>query len=154
MTVRLARPSDLPVALPLWEALHREHEAQDARYRLADDAAQRWATDFRTWTRSDRDRVWLAVDGGRGIGLLTAHHYEPSPVFAPDSMIYVDDVYVEPAARRTGLARRLLDEARQWGAAVGASHLRAGVLAQNPAGRAFWEQAGAVDFSVTVTVPL
>ena len=38
-TVRVARPSDLPAALALWRALHREHEAQDDRYRQSDDAA-------------------------------------------------------------------------------------------------------------------
>ncbi len=154
MTVRPARSSDLPVALPLWEALHREHEAQDPRYRLSEDAARRWATDFRTWTRSSGDRVWLALDDGRAVGLLTAHVYEPAPVFAPLTLIYVDDLYVAPAARRSGLAGRLLDAARQWGAEVGATELRAGVLASNPAGRAFWERQGATDFSVTVTMRL
>ena len=154
MTVRLARPSDLPAALPLWRALHREHETQDARYRLSEDAPARWATDFRTWTRSEADRVWLGVDGEEPVGLLTAHLYEPAPVFAPATMIYVDDLYVAPEARRSGLAGRLLDEACRWGAAVGATELRAGVLATNPAGRAFWERAGAADFSVTVTLPL
>ncbi len=154
MTIRIARPSDLPVALSLWEALHREHEAQDDRYRLADDAAKRWATDFRTWTRSDADRLWLAFAEGQAVGLLTAHVYEAAPVFAPVAMIYVDDLYVAPQARRSGLARRLLDEACQWGTEVGATEIRAGVLASNPAGRAFWERQGATDFSVTVTLPL
>ena len=154
MTVRLARPSDLAVALPLWEALHREHEARDPRYRLSDDASARWSTDFRSWTRSGSDRVWLAVDGGEAVGLLTAHIYEPAPVFAPSTLIYVDDLYVAPAARRSGLAARLLGEARQWGVDVGATQLRAGVLAQNAAGLAFWHQEGATDFSVTVTIPI
>lgn len=153
MTVRPAQPSDLPVALPLWLALHREHEARDPRYRLADDAAQRWGTDFRTWTRSRADRVWLALDGGP-VGLLTAHLYEPTPMFRPHGLVYVDDVYVAPEARGRGVGALLLDAARQWGEAEGATQLRAGVLAANAAGRAFWERQGAADYSVTVTMPL
>lgn len=154
MTVRAAMPSDLGAALPLWTALHREHEGQDPRYRLADDAAQRWATDFRTWTRSAADRVWLALDGGAPVGLLTAHLYEPTPMFRPYGLVYVDDLYVAPAARGRGAATRLLDAARQWGAAEGATEIRAGVLAQNETGRRFWARQGAVDFSVTVTLRL
>jgi hypothetical protein len=41
-----------------------------------------------------------------------------------------------------------------WAALNGATEIRAGVLATNPAGRAFWARQGAADFSVVVTIPL
>ena len=152
--VREARPSDLAAALPLWLALHHEHQALDPRYRLADDAGARWSADFREWTRSRTSRVWLAVDGGEPVGLVTAHLYEPVPTFEPQPLVHVDDLFVDPSARGTGLGARLLDHARRWGAAQGATQLRAGVLATNAAGRAFWTRQGAQDFSVTVTMPV
>lgn len=154
MTVRLAQPSDVAAALRLWLALHREHEARDPRYRLSDDAAGRWSTDFRTWTRSRTDRVWLALDSGSPVGLLTAHLYEPTPMFQAHGLVYVDDLYVAPDARGRGAGSLLLGEARQWGQAEGATQLRAGVLAANVVGRAFWARQGTEDFSVTVTMPL
>ena len=150
--IREARPSDLAAALPLWLALHAEHESLDARYRMADDAGARWSADFREWTRSRTSRVWLAVAVGRPVGLLTAHLYETVPTFQPQSLVHVDDLYVAPEARGTGLGVRLLDHARQWGAGLGATQLRAGVLAANADGRAFWARQGAEDFSVSVTV--
>ncbi|MDT0632521.1 GNAT family N-acetyltransferase [Rubrivirga sp. S365] len=154
MTVRPARPAERDVAVALWTALHREHEAQDARYRLADDAVQRWTTDVRDWLRSPRDAVWLGLDGGTPVGLLTAHLYETTPMYAPVSLVYVDDLYVRPASRGRGLASALLGAARAWGTERRATELRAGVLAANGAGRAFWARQGAEDFSVTVTLPL
>ncbi|WP_420454055.1 GNAT family N-acetyltransferase [Rubrivirga sp.] len=152
--VRLARPSDLAPALALWTALHREHQALDPRYRLADDAAARWSTDFRDWTRSEGSRVWLALDAGRPVGLLTAHLYQPAPLYREHLLVHVADLYVMPEARGVGTGRALLDHARSWGRAEGAAQLQAGVLAANAAGRAFWARAGADDYSVTVTVGL
>lgn len=152
MTVRLARPSDLAVALPLWQALHREHEALDARYRIAADAASRWQTSFRDWTRSPSSRVWLALEGGDALGLATAHLYQPAPVYQPSLMVHVDDLYVAPPARGHGVGAVLLDHAREWAALEGATEIRVGVLASNAAGRAFWERQGARDYSVTMTL--
>lgn len=154
VAIREARPSDLAVALPLWEALHREHEARDPRYRLSDDAARRWSTDFRDWARSDGSRIWLAVDGGQAVGLLTAHLYQPAPTYRPRLFVHVDDLYVAPDLRGSGVGRQLLDAARAWGRTAGAEHLQAGVLATNEAGRAFWTRQGAEDYSVTITLPL
>ena len=158
MTVRRAALSDHAAAVALWIALHREHEAQDARYRLADDAAERWATDFGDWARSDGDRVWLAetpaAEGGAPVGLLTAHLTTPPPTFAPVLMVWVDDLYVAPHARGRGVAGLLLDEARIWAHGHEAGEIRAGVLSANPAGRAFWARQGAADFSVVITIPL
>ncbi|HEX9952418.1 MAG TPA: GNAT family N-acetyltransferase [Rubricoccaceae bacterium] len=153
-TVRRATVADRASAVALWTSLHREHEALDARYRLAADAAARWSTDFGDWARSATDRIWLAEAGGAAVGLLTAHLYVPAPTFAPSEMVYVDDLYVAPDVRGRGIGTLLLDEARAWGHATGASEVRAGVLATNPAGRRFWARAGARDFSVVVTLAL
>ncbi|MFN3596315.1 MAG: GNAT family N-acetyltransferase [Rubricoccaceae bacterium] len=157
--IRRARPSDGEAACGLWAALHREHEAQDARYRLSEDAALRWMTDFRTWARDDGYRVFLAEAAREGtpavpVGLLTAHLAEPAPVYAPLLFVYVNDLYVVPGFRRAGVARALLGEAEAWARATGAAEIRAGVLARNAAARAFWARAAAADYSVTVTLPV
>ena len=154
MTVRLARPSDVAPAAELWLALHREHQALDARYRLAGDAGQRWAADFREWTRSRTSAVWLGLDGGRPVGLATAHLVQTPPTFEPVVLAHVDDLYVTPDRRGRGLGAALLDAVRQWARDGGATEVRAGVLAANPGGRRFWAREGAGDLSVTVTMSL
>ncbi len=154
IAIQLARSSDLPVALPLWQALHREHEALDTRYRMSDDASSRWTTSFRDWTRSPASRIWLALEDGTAVGLLTAHLYEPAPTYQPSLMVHIDDLYVAPLARGHGLGATLIAEARAWGLEAGATEIRVGVLAANDEGRSFWDAQGARDYSVTVTLAL
>ncbi|NNF57625.1 MAG: GNAT family N-acetyltransferase [Rhodothermaceae bacterium] len=153
--VRPAARADQEAALGLWLALHREHEALEPRYRLAADAAARWAHDFPEWVRSDHHCLRVAEsDGSTLVGLLTAHAGWPVPVYAPVSFVHVDDLFVDPSARGQGLGVALLDAVRVWAAGIGATEIRAGVLAANPAGRAFWGAQGAEPFSTTVIVPL
>ncbi len=157
LDVRPARSADEPAAVALWTALHRHHEALDARYRLADDAARRWATDFRTWTRAraDGDRVFVADAGPEGlVGLATAHLMVPTPAYAHTLFAWVDDLVVADGWQGRGAGRGLLGAVRAWALAAGATELRAGVLARNPAARRFWAGEGGADFSVTVTLPL
>ncbi|HLA64348.1 MAG TPA: GNAT family N-acetyltransferase [Rhodothermales bacterium] len=153
-TIRRARAADADAVRALWEALHREHEATDARYRLSEDAALRWASDLREWTRSDADRVLVAEQEGELVGLTVAHLMWPAPVYASHLMVWVDDFFVLSAHRGQGIGRALLDALRAWGREKGAEEIRAGVLATNPGARRFWAGAGGVDYSVTVTLGL
>ncbi len=153
--VRRARAADLPAAQQLQEALRREHEPLDDRYRIADDAPARWASDLRAWVRSDADRILVADAGDDGIvGLAVAHLAWPAPIYMQRLMVWVDDLYVRPAWRGGGVAGDLLVALQAWGTAVGAHDLRAGVLAANSQGREFWRRAGATDYSVTVVMPV
>ena len=153
--VRRARAADLPAAQELQEALRREHELLDLRYRIADDAPARWAADLRAWVRSDADRILVADAGEEGIvGLAIAHLAWPAPIYLQRLMVWVDDLYVRPAWRSKGVGRDLLSALQAWGGTVGAEDLRAGVLTANTQGLDFWSAAGASSYSVTVNMPL
>ncbi|MEL6617044.1 MAG: GNAT family N-acetyltransferase, partial [Bacteroidota bacterium] len=142
-------------AVALWRQLQADHETLDDRYRISADADARWATDFRTWTRSSAYRVWVAEAPEAGlVGLLTALVAEPAPVYEGGHFVFVSDLFVDGLWRGRGLATALLDEARIWAHEVGAREIRAGVLAANARGRGFWDRQGAVDFNVTVAIPL
>ncbi|MDX1420486.1 MAG: GNAT family N-acetyltransferase [Rubricoccaceae bacterium] len=152
--IRRATPGDRDAAVALWLALHREHEALDARYRLAPDAALLWGNDVAEWTREDGHLVLLADADGGAVGLLSAHLGHPIPVYAPALFAHVDDLYVRPPWRGRGLGQQMLEEAERWARREGADHLQAGVLALNEGGQAFWSSAGTAPYSVLVTKPL
>ena len=98
MTIRKATRGDLDAIHALWQAMEDEiggpewvretweEEKVDVERRLRDSA------------------VFLAEDGGRPVGLLGLDFGNPK-------IAHIQSVYVDPAARRRGVAAALLAEA-------------------------------------------
>ena len=58
----------------------------------------------------------VALDADRVVGQVAAYvHAHPDQ----PSDLYIDNLGVTPAMRRQGIARRLVNEIREWGAALG-----------------------------------
>ncbi|CAH2099365.1 unnamed protein product [Euphydryas editha] len=62
---------------------------------------------------------------------------------------YVEDLYVRPAARRTGVARRLLEELCKMAVAEGVHRVDWHVLESNVGALAFYKRLGARDMRET-----
>jgi GNAT superfamily N-acetyltransferase len=104
-------------------------------------------TAFRAWLRmtmsSGEYYAWVCetpsgeIVAGAGISLL---HWPPGPQFGSDGRLaFVYNVYTEPAHRRQGLARRLMDTIHAWcaGRGIGALALNAA-----PAARHLYDSMG------------
>lgn len=70
---------------------------------------------------SDRSTVFVALDGDLLVGICSAYLDLRSVRFG--DRCWVEDLAVDPGQRSRGIGAALLDAARQWGAARGASHL-------------------------------
>lgn len=152
--LRRATPADVaPLAL-LWRAFMEEMEALDDRFALAEDAPVRWRNDVPHWLRNERRRLFVAEGAAGLVGYASAQRWSPPPIYEHSPEIYLDELYVVPAARRQGLARQLFAEVTAWGEALKATRIRLGALAQNPTAAAFWHTLGAMPFSTTYTLPL
>ena len=153
-TLRPAQRGDAAAVGDLWLALHREHEAMDDRYVLADDAAQRWRNDFLVWVDDRTHRLMLGCAGDEIVGFIHAYRHVDAPIYALAPEVYIDEIYVTPAHRRCGLGAALLASVREWGIEHGAEWIRLHTLAANEAGRRFWEKHGGRALSVVYTIPL
>ena len=108
------------------------------------------------WERLAKgDGVMLIAEeaSGQRVGLVAARiKDEPWPVETPDSTRYgyVDDIYIEPVARGTGLAQLLLDAIADHlrRADPNLRRLRINVLAVNRIARRSYEKAGFVPYEI------
>jgi GNAT superfamily N-acetyltransferase len=87
--------------------------------------------------------VVATVGGGEEepAGVVEASVVSPEGVFRPKAVVHIHSLYVKPGYRGEGIARRLLEEALDWGRGRGCLEAELNVLAKNPA-RRLYERAG------------
>ena len=158
-TIRPYEPADQDWLLAAEVAL-QEHERAVHDPRLAptrrpglpyshDYIALLWET-----LRENQGALLIAIDdSGRPAGLVAGHVADaPWPMEMPDSTRYgyVADIYIEPRARGTGLAKILLDAiaAHLHKVAPDLTRLRINAMAANAIARGAYEKAGFVPYEV------
>jgi GNAT superfamily N-acetyltransferase len=173
--IRPAREGDAEALGRLWLELLEAQADLDGRMGVADDALERWKNDFPMWLRDDARHIVVAeaVDeagdaddeeegaaedegagGGRQAihGFASAHRWGPAPVYRDDPEVFLDELYVRPAARRQGIGSRLVAAVTDWADEGDAHRIRLRVLDANEEGRAFWAAQDAVALSHTLTI--
>lgn len=141
--IRSARRGDIPSLHALWQAMMAEHARLDPRLSMHPDAAGWMAAHLGTWVADPQRLILVAEEGARLVVGYAAARFLPfggSP--GEEREAEITELFVAPARRRRGLARRLvsrlldlLDEKR-----VGSVRLQAAV--GNPGALAFWRSLG------------
>jgi GNAT superfamily N-acetyltransferase len=136
----------------LWIDFLNEQAALDDRFAVADDALERWNNDYPVWLTDTTQAIFVAKHEGRIEGFATAHRWGPPPIYAESSEVYLDELYVTPAARRQTLGTQLVRAVHHWAASVGATRMRLQMMTANPKAQAFWSSLGATPFTTTMTM--
>jgi ribosomal protein S18 acetylase RimI-like enzyme len=81
--------------------------------------------------------VFVALDDGAPVGMAGGRWYEPA-----ETTVSLWGMWVDPAARGSGVAAALAEAVRGWAAAAGARRLRLGVMADGAPAIRFYERLG------------
>ena len=99
----------------------------------------------------DEDSCLLVLEQARdAIGFAAATVVRPHPVFKPRRVLHVSSLYVEPALRRSGHGRRLLQTCLDWGRDRGCLLAQLNVLQSSPA-RSLYAAMEFADLEVHMT---
>lgn len=143
--IRPATAEDVPAVLPMVRALCDLHAAKDPeRFRVLPDVIERYSNWLPERALDERS-VFLvathpALDGLAGFAVGTI---EPEvPIFWIPECGWIHDLWVEPAARRSGLARGLVRASVERFAALGVKQVRLHTGVFNDAARAAFAAEG------------
>lgn len=122
ITFRVANEGDLALVVSLMEELIDELGSGDGNHdiksRLNDDIANALA--------SENVCIFLAFEGDTCIGLSRGDILSSDPIFRlrqDNRCGYVDQMYVRPSYRRTGIGAELLGQCEIWFKAEGIGHV-------------------------------
>jgi GNAT superfamily N-acetyltransferase len=144
--VRPATADDVPAVLPMVRAicdLHARHDPE--RFRVLPDVIERYARWLPERASDPRSVFLVALDPALRPGPVgfTVCTIEPEvPIFWVPECGWIHDLWVEPQARRRGLAVALVQAAAERFRALGVRQLRLHTASFNDAARATFARAG------------
>jgi GNAT superfamily N-acetyltransferase len=154
LEIRAARPADEPMILEIMREEMKSQEALDPCFRLRPDAGDRYALYLRNRMRDIDSSVFVAVAGGKVLGVVVGSLRSQESLFDLRRFGYVSDLVVASTVRRRGVGRRLFERAAMWFRGLGIRVIRLHVACSSPEARAFWRALGARDFLVEACLEL
>jgi ribosomal protein S18 acetylase RimI-like enzyme len=139
MTLRRTTADDLALVRELWDEFDRERPAPAF-------LAETWEQDG-VDARVRAGEVILAEEDGAALGFAEFKR-------GTDAALWLQTIYVRPAARRRGIAKALLQELAAEARERGMSHLALEVLTDNGDARAVYDRLGFSEFSRSLAVPV
>lgn len=123
-------------------ALLAEHKTNAIYSRIRGDASARAIELTKQQLEADRQVMFVATDGDRVVGVLRCIDMRGHRLLRPSRYAMISTVYVEPAARRKGVLRSLMDAAVEWSRARKLTEMRLQNAADNPLAVAAWDALG------------
>jgi ribosomal-protein-alanine N-acetyltransferase len=141
MNIRRATTDDLDTIRAHWEAMEEEIGGPPW-------VRETWVEELVDVERRLRDSaIFLAEEDGQPLGLLGLD-------FGRAKIAHVQSVYVQPGARRRGIAAALLAEASAMSREHGYDHIELDVLTSNHGALAVYERLGFAEYQKRLAVPL
>src|SRR6185369_4520734 len=155
MIVRAARPADLPSVSRLAAQLVRQHHGLDPqRFFLVEPIEKGYERFLAGELRRKGALVLVAEDAGALLGYAYATLEPRNWNDLLDACGKLNDVFVDPAARRRGVGHALLEAVRAELTARGAPRVVLMSAWRNPEAHAFFEAAGFRRTMVEMTLEL
>lgn len=156
ITIRLVEPRDEAAIARLWQALSDYHVQIDSRLPVPVSGAARSYASRLLETRDDPfTRTYVAETGGQVVGYILGAVIDlQADLFEYVDTGFIADVFVDPAYRRQGIARRLVETVTDWFAAQGVRHVEWQVAAANVEAIKFWTAVGGQPLTIRMRMVL
>ncbi|MCW3125885.1 MAG: hypothetical protein JWO03_1543 [Bacteroidetes bacterium] len=142
MISRRANKDDIPQILPLWQDLMDTHAAMERMFMPVEDAADKFAEYITSLLDKESYLVAVAEIDTKVVGYVIASVSNTPEVFALRRRMYIQDTVIDPAYRRQGVAKQLMDTLMAFAKERQVEKIDLLVAVKNEAGNKFWKEMG------------
>lgn len=154
-TIRPATPADGPTLYRAWQHMREHNATHDPRIILAPVSEGEFCAGLHESLSRPGATTLVAESDAAIVGFVSASIVANTPDRLPERHVSIGYIFVEPAYRRAGIARALVDAVRAWAAKQdGIQHLEMPVIAADRAAAAFWRAVGFTPFIERLWAPL
>jgi GNAT superfamily N-acetyltransferase len=141
MITRVANTGDFPAVFPMLRHLRlRQQQLDPALYQLHPDAERRFLRWVGEVGEDPRSTLLVAEEQGQIVGFVYAVIERDLPIYRHEEFAVIREWWVEPAFRKRGAGRALIDLAIKELAGVGVCQLRVRTAAGDADARALLER--------------
>jgi diamine N-acetyltransferase len=144
-TVRPVRLDEFDALCRLWEVLDEHHRLVRPDWFRRPEGDRRRREDIAALIAGPDGALLVAADAGdRLLGLsgLFIRTWPGTPVRAERRVVEIDNIVVDPAARRRGVATALVEASAEWARTRGFAAIELSVFEFNAEALAFYEATG------------
>ena len=140
-SVRAATPADRDALISMWLELVLHHRRLDPDYPRVPGVRGALLAEIERGLEASSSRIWIAEREGAPLGFVFAEveHRGGAASLGP---AWIHELYVEPDARRAGVARALVEQALGFFAAHGQVRYSVRVESGNDVALGFWRRLG------------
>lgn len=144
ITIRAGTPGDVAALLPMVREITTLHERADPdRFRVLPDILDRYAAWLPQRANDPRSVLLVAERADVGlVGFLVGTIEPEVPIFWIPECGWVHDLWIEPVARRQGVASRLIEHAAERFRALGVKQMRLHTGSFNESARKAFTKSG------------
>jgi hypothetical protein len=146
VTVRPAKPNDIPALAQLWLEKMVLVAQSDSRFKLLPDAADQWATQAVLWFSDERCMIYAAEQENHLTGFVMGWIQTAPLGVALERIGLITELALDMHQYQQGLARTLLTPLREWFNHQGVGAVAAIVPHRHPVQQAFWRSLGATEW--------
>ncbi len=154
IVVRKATQRDMDYIVERWRLIVGDLVAGHVHFRPSRHAPEIARARLLTQLERPDARVFVAMESRNRAGFLNASVYERSPLFNPEEIGLIENLFVEPGMRRHHVGSALLREAVSWFRSRKIRAIEAVTPGNNPGATAFFGSHGFDLMSVTLLLDL
>lgn len=155
ITIRPTRETDAPALYRLWQVLREYNAATDVRITPAAVSESDFTVAVVDIVRRESSAAFVATSYQALLGFVSGGLEANQPDRLPERFATIGYLFVDPAARRQGIAGQLVTAMVGWARTrPDVSHMEMSVLAADAQAAAFWRATGFSPFIERLWMPL